>query len=278
MSAAARVRRTARHACSAVDDCREQEPIARLRRCGPGTHALGLAAAGVREVVGLELNPTMLGYALAKAAKQREQQQQQQGGGSKTGGGKAAAGSSKPPKGTVAFVQGDMREVGAALQGGAAAAVAPAGGAGGGGGGSGNGAGPAGAAGVVDVRAPYDMATCLLGTMMHMLTNEDALRVFRGVAAALRPGGLFVVELAHPGQCGGVAVALLGGGAGVEVVVAVVVVDRRAVCGLELAHPGRCRRGGGASWWRGRAGLFIRGGAGASSSVACHNGSCSGGG
>ncbi|KAF8071206.1 hypothetical protein HT031_001289 [Scenedesmus sp. PABB004] len=45
-----------------------------------------------------------------------------------------------------------------------------------------------------------DMAVCLLGTLSHMLDNAAAASCFAAVARHLRPGGLFVVELAHPGD------------------------------------------------------------------------------
>lgn len=40
----------------------------------------------------------------------------------------------------------------------------------------------------------------MLGSMMHLLSNEDALGLFRAVHRALAPGGRFVVELPHPGD------------------------------------------------------------------------------
>lgn len=38
----------------------------------------------------------------------------------------------------------------------------------------------------------------LFGTASHLLTNEAAIRCFRATAAALRPGGLFVLEMPSP--------------------------------------------------------------------------------
>ena len=38
----------------------------------------------------------------------------------------------------------------------------------------------------------------LLGTLAHVLTNEAAIRSFLAIAAVLKPGGLFVLELASP--------------------------------------------------------------------------------
>lgn len=45
----------------------------------------------------------------------------------------------------------------------------------------------------------FDMVVCLLGTLSHMLDNKQAAACFKRVAQHLRPGGLFVLELAHPG-------------------------------------------------------------------------------
>lgn len=46
--------------------------------------------------------------------------------------------------------------------------------------------------------AVVDVATMLFGTAAHLLNNEAAIRCFRSTAAALRPGGLFVLELPSP--------------------------------------------------------------------------------
>lgn len=46
----------------------------------------------------------------------------------------------------------------------------------------------------------FDMATCLLGTLSHALSNAAAASTLRRAAAHLRPGGVFVLELAHPGD------------------------------------------------------------------------------
>jgi hypothetical protein len=43
-----------------------------------------------------------------------------------------------------------------------------------------------------------DLAACLLGTLQHLLTQDDVRRTFERVSTALVPGGLFVVELNHP--------------------------------------------------------------------------------
>ena len=45
-----------------------------------------------------------------------------------------------------------------------------------------------------------DMVACLLGTFSHALDNGAAGSAFASAAAALRPGGLLVLELAHPGD------------------------------------------------------------------------------
>eukprot|EP00878_Enallax_costatus_P031325 GHUV01034251.1.p1 GENE.GHUV01034251.1~~GHUV01034251.1.p1 ORF type:complete len:319 (+),score=64.45 GHUV01034251.1:357-1313(+) len=45
-----------------------------------------------------------------------------------------------------------------------------------------------------------DMIVCLLGTLSHMLNNKQACACFQQVSRHLRPGGLFVLELAHPGD------------------------------------------------------------------------------
>jgi SAM-dependent methyltransferase len=47
---------------------------------------------------------------------------------------------------------------------------------------------------------PVDLAAAMLGTLAHCLDNGAALRCFRNLAAAVRPGGLLVVELAHPAE------------------------------------------------------------------------------
>jgi hypothetical protein len=53
-----------------------------------------------------------------------------------------------------------------------------------------------------------DAAVCLLGTFSHMLTNDQAVGCFSSVTRHLRPGGMFLLELAHPGGLPG------GGGRG----------------------------------------------------------------
>jgi len=48
--------------------------------------------------------------------------------------------------------------------------------------------------------AGFDLALCMLGTFTHLLSNAQALASFQCISSALRPGGLFVLELAHPGR------------------------------------------------------------------------------
>ena len=43
-----------------------------------------------------------------------------------------------------------------------------------------------------------DVAALLLGSIGHLLTNDDAIQCFTATAAALRPGGLLIVELPSP--------------------------------------------------------------------------------
>ncbi|GIL89545.1 hypothetical protein Vretimale_1894 [Volvox reticuliferus] len=46
----------------------------------------------------------------------------------------------------------------------------------------------------------FDMVVCLLGTFSHILDTQQAISCFRRVSEHLRPGGLFVLEMAHPGD------------------------------------------------------------------------------
>lgn len=120
-----------------------------MYRSGPGVHALNLGTAGV-SVVGLEINQAMIDYAQQKIQE---------------------ASAKKPLKATVSYVQGDFKDIPAAV------ARLPA-----------------------DQQQPFDMVTCLLGTFTHCLKNKDAAAVFKGASAVLRPGGLFILELQHPGE------------------------------------------------------------------------------
>lgn len=56
----------------------------------------------------------------------------------------------------------------------------------------------------------FDMVVCLLGTLSHCLNNKQAAACLRCAAAHLRPGGVLVVELAHPGARAHAAVTCMG--------------------------------------------------------------------
>lgn len=43
-----------------------------------------------------------------------------------------------------------------------------------------------------------DVATILLGTLSHLQTNEEVLQCWEATLAALKPGGVLVIELLHP--------------------------------------------------------------------------------
>jgi len=45
-----------------------------------------------------------------------------------------------------------------------------------------------------------DMAAVMLGTLSHCLTNGSALACFKNIAEVVRPGGLLILELSHPGE------------------------------------------------------------------------------
>lgn len=45
-----------------------------------------------------------------------------------------------------------------------------------------------------------DLAIIMLGTMGHCIDNEAGIRCFRNIAEVVKPGGLLVVELAHPNE------------------------------------------------------------------------------
>ena len=51
-----------------------------------------------------------------------------------------------------------------------------------------------------DLGKEHDMVICLLGTFSHMLSNEDASRAMACISRALRPGGVLLIELGHPGD------------------------------------------------------------------------------
>jgi SAM-dependent methyltransferase len=44
----------------------------------------------------------------------------------------------------------------------------------------------------------FDTAWILLGSMSHLLTNDDVIRCFSSLRSALKPGGTAVIELPHP--------------------------------------------------------------------------------
>lgn len=46
----------------------------------------------------------------------------------------------------------------------------------------------------------FDLVVCLLGTLAHLLDNKQAAAAFRQAAKHLHPGGLFLLELQHPGE------------------------------------------------------------------------------
>ncbi|PNW76619.1 hypothetical protein CHLRE_11g467740v5 [Chlamydomonas reinhardtii] len=46
----------------------------------------------------------------------------------------------------------------------------------------------------------FDMVMCLLGTFSHLLDTDQAISSFRSAAAHLRPGGILLLEMAHPGD------------------------------------------------------------------------------
>lgn len=45
-----------------------------------------------------------------------------------------------------------------------------------------------------------DLAACLLGTFQHLHTLDDGLQAMQRTHAALKPDGLFIIELEHPAQ------------------------------------------------------------------------------
>mmetsp|Transcript_16341 Transcript_16341/g.45547 ORF Transcript_16341/g.45547 Transcript_16341/m.45547 type:complete len:351 (-) Transcript_16341:209-1261(-) len=45
---------------------------------------------------------------------------------------------------------------------------------------------------------PVDMALIMMGTLQHMLSNDDAIKAVGGAKDAVRSGGLIVLECAHP--------------------------------------------------------------------------------
>jgi SAM-dependent methyltransferase len=49
-----------------------------------------------------------------------------------------------------------------------------------------------------ELEEPVDLAVCMMATISLMLTNEDMIRHLRSVHRAVRPGGLYIVEMGHP--------------------------------------------------------------------------------
>lgn len=45
-----------------------------------------------------------------------------------------------------------------------------------------------------------DAAAIMLGTLSHCLTNGAALACFKNIAEVVRPGGILILELSHPGE------------------------------------------------------------------------------
>ncbi|MEZ4647469.1 MAG: class I SAM-dependent methyltransferase [Candidatus Eisenbacteria bacterium] len=52
-----------------------------------------------------------------------------------------------------------------------------------------------------EVEEPFHLVTTLLDSCAHLLTNEDMRAHLDRVAAALVPGGVYVVEFSHPADC-----------------------------------------------------------------------------
>lgn len=50
------------------------------------------------------------------------------------------------------------------------------------------------------VSAPCDLAISMLDSVSHLTTLDQMINHLRGVRAALRPGGLYIAEMAHPGD------------------------------------------------------------------------------
>jgi SAM-dependent methyltransferase len=134
--------------------------------CGPGSHAIEMALAmpGLASVVALDASAAMLKYARKKAA----------AAGARVGG--AAPGPSARGA-ALEFVQGDMTsfELSSSSSSSSSSSTSPC-------------------------LRQFDLATCLLGTLSHALSNAAAASALRRAAAHLRPGGVFVLELAHPGD------------------------------------------------------------------------------
>ena len=108
--------------------------------CGTGTLALLFADEGW-DVVGLDASPAMLVQARAKAA-------------------------NLDTAGNVVFVEGDIRQIGAAL------------------------------AGTTDAQlGSFDLVTCVYDSLNYLLEERELAACFAGAARALAPGGLFFGDM-----------------------------------------------------------------------------------
>lgn len=108
--------------------------------CGTGTLALLFADEGWA-AVGLDASPATLAQARAKAA-------------------------NLDTVGSVAFVQGDMRQPGAAL------------------------------AGISNARpGSFDLATCVYDSLNYLLDERELAACFAGIAEALAPGGVALLDM-----------------------------------------------------------------------------------
>ncbi|KAG1672919.1 hypothetical protein FOA52_012364 [Chlamydomonas sp. UWO 241] len=140
--------------------------------CGPASHAIGLSRAGVPRVTGLDLSDEMLKFARWKydatggaGPSAQRAAAAASAAPNKSGKGFAAASPASPVPFSLSFVCADMTDW----------ALGP-------------------------TEPPLDMAVCMLGTFLHCLDNESACAAFGCASKALRPGGLFVLELSHPGD------------------------------------------------------------------------------
>eukprot|EP00195_Chlamydomonas_chlamydogama_P005377 CAMPEP_0202890652 /NCGR_PEP_ID=MMETSP1392-20130828/992_1 /ASSEMBLY_ACC=CAM_ASM_000868 /TAXON_ID=225041 /ORGANISM="Chlamydomonas chlamydogama, Strain SAG 11-48b" /LENGTH=373 /DNA_ID=CAMNT_0049574267 /DNA_START=80 /DNA_END=1201 /DNA_ORIENTATION=+ len=138
--------------------------------CGPGEHVTGLARAGVPRAVGLDKCPEMLAFARDLAS-------------GKAGG--AAAG--KKAKQAVGFGASSQQKPAPEPQQDQSGLPVPE--------------FVAGDMTNFEIKgAPFDMVMCLLGTFSHMLDNSAAAACLRCAVRHLRPGGLLLLELGHPGD------------------------------------------------------------------------------
>lgn len=103
--------------------------------CGPGYHARGFAARGVR-AYGLDLRPEMIAFAREHAP---------------------------PGLDNLSWIVGDMR--------------------------------------AFTLAEPVDAAFTMFDSIDCLLTNSDLIEHLRAVAANLRPGGIYLIDLTHPRDC-----------------------------------------------------------------------------